>query len=81
MKKFNKYFGGEYLKYWYAAFFIVILVMVFDSYNDRSVNSYKLTIYDENAKIVETTTVSREELVIGNLRLPITKYFQPIKKF
>jgi hypothetical protein len=81
MKKFNKYFGGEYIKYWYVAFFIVILIMVFDSYNDRTVTAYKLTIYDNNGNNVETTIISRQELLSSNLRLPLTKSFEPIKKF
>lgn len=81
MKRFNKYFGGEYLKYWYVAFFIILSIMLFDFYNDRSYDAYKLTIYDKNGNVVEVKNISRLELSRGNLNLPITKAFEPIKKF
>lgn len=81
MKRFNKYFGGEYLKYWYVAFFIVLSIMIFDFYNDRSYDAYKLTIYDKNGNVVDVKNISRLELSRSNLILPITKAFEPIKKF
>ncbi|MDK2792964.1 MAG: hypothetical protein PWQ25_1827 [Deferribacteres bacterium] len=81
MKRFNKYFGGEYLKYWYVAFLIVLAVMVFDFYNDRSVEAYRLTIYDSTGNVVEKREISRYELSRSNIVLPITKSFEPIKRF
>lgn len=81
MKRFNKYFGGQYLKYWYVAFFIILFIMIFDFYNDRTVEAYKLTVYDNNGNVVEVKDISRLELSRSNLNLPITKAFEPIKKF
>ena len=39
-KKFSKYFGGEYMKYWYIAFAITVLLMLaFSELRARSANS------------------------------------------
>lgn len=81
MKRFNKYFGGEYLKYWYAGFVVVVGIMAFNFYNSRSVDSYILTIYDKNGKVVQEKEISRMELSRGGLYPEITKSYRPVKKF
>ncbi|MGA1862987.1 hypothetical protein OWM07_08885 [Deferribacter thermophilus] len=81
MKKFNKYFGGEYLKYWYTAFVIIVLLMLLISYNNRSVDKYELYIFDNNGKLVEKTIITKEEYKNLEGKLPITKALKPIKKF
>ena len=36
MKKFTKYFGGEYMKYWYIAFVVILIAMIISMVNDTS---------------------------------------------
>lgn len=79
MKKFTKYFGGEYMKYWYAAFAVVIVCMVLSMLNDRSVKSYELYIYapDGSVKSVEKVTPGYYDAERANL--PVSKMFVPEK--
>ena len=81
MKRFNKYFGGEYLKYWYVGFFIVVSIMVFNFYNSRSVDKYILTIYGRDGKVVQEKEISRSELSRNGLYPEITKSYRPVKRF
>ena len=47
-KKFSKYFGGEYMKYWYIAFAITVLLMLAFSIADSKVDKFKFTVYNKN---------------------------------
>lgn len=81
MKKFNRYFGGEYLKYWYAAFVVVVGIMAFNFYNSRAVDGYILTVYDKGGNILQEKKITRTELSRGGLYPEITKSYRPVKKF
>lgn len=80
-KKFAKYFGGEYMKYWYVAFVVVLGIMIFDMYNDRHVKYYKLTVYNNAGEVVEQRKVENRNVESLALKLPITKTFDSVKKF
>ena len=39
-KRFSKYFGGEYMKYWYIAFAITVVLMAVYHISEVSVVKY-----------------------------------------
>ena len=45
-KKFSRYFGGEYMKYWYIAFAVTVLLMLAFSIADAKVD--KFTSYEKS---------------------------------
>ncbi len=79
MKNFTKYFGGEYIKYWYAAFGIILIVMIFSMVNDKSVTSYKLYIYNQDGTIKSEEEVPYGYYDVERLNLPVNKKFVPNK--
>ncbi len=63
-KKFSKYFGGEYMKYWYIAFAVTVLLMLAFSIADSKVNKFKFTVYNEDGSIQSEQIISKEEVDI-----------------
>lgn len=61
-KKFSKYFGGEYMKYWYIAFAITVLLMLAFSIADSKVDKFKFTVYNEDGSIQSEQIISKEEV-------------------
>lgn len=79
-KEMNKYFSGEYMKYWYVAFVVVLSVMIFNFYNSKSVYQFELTIFDNNANVIEQKVIHGRDLgIIETIKTP--KAVKPIKKF
>lgn len=78
IKKFNQYFGGKYMKYWYVAFVLVMGWFLLNLFNNGAVHRYVLTAYDSDGKVlasaeVDAATMSQPE------SLPVTKSYSPIK--
>ena len=63
-KKFSKYFGGEYMKYWYIAFAVTVLLMLAFSIADSKINKFKFTVYNEDGSIQSEQIISKEEVDI-----------------
>lgn len=61
-KKFSKYFGGEYMKYWYIAFAITVLLMLAFSIADSKVDKFTFTVYNEDGTIQSEQIISKEEV-------------------
>lgn len=61
-KKFSRYFGGEYMKYWYIAFAVTVLLMLAFSIADAKVDKFKFTVYNEDGTIQSERIVSKEEV-------------------
>ena len=61
-KKFSKYFGGQYMKYWYIAFAITVLLMFAFSISDSKVDKFKFTIYNEDGSIQSEQIISKGEV-------------------
>ncbi len=61
-KKFSRYFGGEYMKYWYIAFAITVLLMLAFSIADAKVDKFKFTEYNEDGSIKSEQIISKEEV-------------------
>ena len=87
-KEMNKYFSGEYMKYWYVAFVVVVAVMLFSFYNSKSVYQFQLTTFDRQGNVIESKVIHEREFgMTENERLdyivPIkeTKTVVPLKKF
>lgn len=63
-KKFSKYFGGQYMKYWYIAFAVTVILMLAFSIADSKVDKFKFTIYNEDGSIKSEQIISKEEVEI-----------------
>ncbi len=63
-KKFSRYFGCEYMKYWYIAFAITVLLMLAFSIADAKVDKFKFTVYNEDGTIQSEQIISKEEVDI-----------------
>lgn len=61
-KKFSKYFGGQYMKYWYIAFAITVLLMFAFSISDSKVDKFKFTVYNKDGSIQSEQIISKEEV-------------------
>ena len=59
MKKFTKYFGGEYMKYWYIAFVVILIAMMISMVNERSVKGYTLYIYNNDGSLKSQEKLGR----------------------
>lgn len=80
MKKFSKYFGGEYMKYWYIAFAITIAIMVLNFISAKNVREFEITVFDNKGNIIEKKVYHKNELrIIEKIRQP--KAVFPLKKF
>ena len=77
-RDFNRFFTGKYLKYWYAALFVVIAWIVIVTFNNRNVNKFEVTIYNSNGEVVEKRIIDRYNWVSPE-KLPVTKTYRPIK--
>jgi len=77
-KEFTKYFGGQYMRYWYMAFAVVVIWFTVNLVNNGAVSEYKLTGYDSNGTVIGTKTVRADSMTPPE-RLPITKAYEPIK--
>lgn len=64
-KKFTKYFGGDYMKYWYVAFAVTVLLMLAFSIADAKVDKFKYTVYNEDGSIQSERIISKEEADIS----------------
>ncbi len=81
MKKFTKYFGGEYQKYWYVASVITIILMALSMYNSRAVTTYELTIYNADGTVKSQEIVDQMFVARENERVGVSKKYVPIKPF
>ncbi len=63
-KKFSKYFGGIYMKYWYAAFAVTVILMAVFYVADRNIKTYTYTMYDDNGTALYTEDISADETAI-----------------
>lgn len=63
-KKFSRYFGSEYMKYWYIAFAVTVLLMLAFSIADAKVDKFKFTVYNEDGSIQSEQIISKEEVDI-----------------
>lgn len=87
MNKITKFFYGKYLKYWYIAFVIIVMLMAASYYGNRTLKSYKLIIFNTNGTIneIEEVDVKRmadidNNVIVLTKILPITKAFIPQKR-
>lgn len=80
MKKFTKYFGGIYMKYWYIAFAIIVVLMLLFKVNDSAVKEYKVTIYNRDGSIASENIIKQEELP-KTIRTNEPKTIEPVKMF
>lgn len=60
-KRFSKYFGGEYMKYWYIAFAIIVILMTINYIMEKSIDTFVYTEYNEDGSIAKEYTISQEE--------------------
>ena len=79
-KKFSKYFGGQYMKYWYIAFAITVLLMLAFSISDSKVDKFKFTIYNEDGSIQSEQIISKEEVEL-RARSANSRSVEPEKLF
>lgn len=77
-KDFTKYFGGEYMRYWYIAFAVVVIWFTVNLVNNSAVREFQLTAYDANGKVIGEKTV-RADTMTPPERLPISKSYSPKK--
>lgn len=69
------------MPYWYVAFGIVVIIMLAGFINSSSVEKFKLTTFDSSGKKIDERVLSKMELEKLNEPLPLSKAFEPIKKF
>lgn len=72
-------FTGRFLYVWYVLFAIIMLLMVYNWSQLKSVDEYVLTIYDSTGKIVSSKVVTARDVALNQNYLPVTKSFEPIK--
>ncbi len=72
-------FTGRFLYVWYVLFAIIMLLMVYNWSQLKSVDEYVLTIYDSTGKIVSSNVVTARDVALNQNYLPVTKSFEPIK--
>lgn len=78
IKRFNQYFGGRYMKYWYVAFVIVMSWFVVNLFNNGSVHTYVLTAYSNDGKPLNSMVVDQVNMVQPEA-LPVAKAYKPVK--
>lgn len=61
-KKFSRFFGGEYMKYWYIAFAVTVLLMLAFSVAESKIDTFKFTVYNEDGSVQSEQIISKEEL-------------------
>jgi len=66
------------MRYWYAAFAIVIIWFTINMVNNSAVRSYELTGYDQNGNKLGSQIVNADTMTAPE-RLPITKAYKPLK--
>ncbi len=47
----TRFFGGQYMKYWYIAAVLVIVLMIASFMNAKNIEGLNLTIYNNEGKI------------------------------
>jgi len=77
-RSFSRYFGGIYMKYWYAAFAVVMLWFLLNLFNNGAVSSYKLTAYSTDGSVIGSKIVRADSMTAPE-RLPVSKSYEPIK--
>lgn len=60
-KKFSGYFGGKYMKYWYVAFAVTVLLMLAFSVSEAKIDKFVFTVYNEDGSIQSERTISKAE--------------------
>ena len=78
-KKFTRFFGNEYIKFWYVAFAITIGLMYLDHINNSSINQFKFTQYDNLGNVVKEELITETEIAV-KLKTPGHKSFEPVKR-
>lgn len=63
-KRFSKYFGGEYMKYWYIAFAITVILMTIFYVSEKNIDTFVYTEYNEDGSIAKEQVISKEEVEI-----------------
>ncbi len=81
MKKFTQFFGGAYQKYWYMASGVVLIIMALSMYNNRSVDTFELTVYNADGSVESTQTVDKLFISMENDKMGVSKKYVPIKQF
>ncbi len=79
-KKISKYFGGKYMKYWYIAFAISVVLLAGYSFSKSKVDTFKLTVYNEDGSIASEEIVSKDE-VESKARSANSRSVEPNKMF
>lgn len=80
MKKFTKYFGGIYMKYWYIAFAVIVVLMLLFKLNDSAISEYKVTIYNRDGSVASEKIIKQEELP-KTIKTDEPKTIEPVKMF
>lgn len=80
MKKFTKYFGGIYMKYWYIAFAVIVVLMFIYRLNDSGITEYKYTEYNRDGSVASERIIQQTELpMVKKINEP--KTIEPVKRF
>ena len=80
MRKLNVIFTGRYLKFWYAACFIIILLMFANWKINERVSRFELTVYNSDGEAISRQTVSGKQINAAIAESPVTKSFKPVKR-
>ena len=80
MRKLNVIFTGRYLKFWYVACFIIILIIFANSKINERVSKFELAVYNSDGEMISRQTVDGKQLRAVIAESPVTKSFKPIKR-
>lgn len=59
--KISSYFGGKYMKYWYVAFAVTVLLMLAFSVSEAKVDKFVFTVYNDDGSIQSERIISKAE--------------------
>ena len=87
MRKINVIFTGRYLKIWYAACIVMIIVMLVVWKINERVSKFELTIYNSDGTVEQRLIVHKSQIslynnsiIVNDSKTPVTKSFRPIKR-
>ncbi len=61
IRSVTRFFGGEYMKYWYIATVLVIGFMIASYMNAKNLEGLNLTIYNNEGEIVKEVFIDIED--------------------
>lgn len=61
IRSVTRFFGGQYMKYWYIATVLVIVFMVASFMNAKNIEGLNLTIYSNEGEIVKEVFIDIED--------------------